>query len=1001
MHRFSIFFPAVFILVTGVSAGYTQTPDIVRLFLPPDKPVQAVEGTSQTLSVSPDGTIVWKTIKGDFVRFSIPVPVKEDPLSYDLVKFDVKLEGGISEVMTYVDFPGRESWIYRPIDITEYGDKWMTVFLDLHLAEFILKVSHPVKAGQVTFQFRAIDGERPDQKPYRCVSIKNIRLVKTPIKADWNEADYSFSDAEGLVYSYPVRVKNTSSKTQTVISRIEEIEKVWAEAVITPHDAVIAPHDSALFAVKISLPREKAESVPLLYCESFQPFFSVKGKPETEVSILRSTDLTRLVVIKPPKKMLPVVYTTREKLERARRWAETTDWGKKQKEEIVNAAEAILKKDQAIPDIGGFANAYYYCTEHRCRLVYEGPGKHKCPIGGEYRTKNFMGVDLDLDYTNIVHVALIKSTFPLAKAFALTGDKRYSERARFLYFGYMEKYFTYKPMDLDAQTQTIDRGRTVFAKYMESFNFGDFFMAYDLLKGCGAFTEAETKKLEHDFLIPCAVEMANYRMEMSHREENISRCAFFMGLTTGHPTLLAFGSSSPYSLQALNRYAAGADGHPMENDQSYHFAFANTVDEFAQAFENIGIPAFDFSLKRHAMGIYRYVTSFSGQNIPNQGTLYGLHYQDPFFRDHCGDDLFLGKVNHLKDESGPYKFPDESVNFPFSGDTVLKRPNPDGGSFIAQMNWAGPKQRGDFEVLSPKFYAYGSLITDECGHFDWGSTDWHHSWQIMSASHSTLVVDKHNQSGLKELDYTKGSYGPHPSTQLYYNDQGDVPATVVHNDRIYPGVKIWRALAVIDGAFILMDRLESNKPHTYDWFFYGVPDKSDGLSGIHLDMLKREAPLGETDGYEIPSNLSEAKTSGVIKTDWTYNPKDKAKTFGLSLTMLNSEPVSAIHGFTLAAPYRSKEKEFVLIRKENAQNTNYLAVFEAHKGQAKIKSILPVSLEEQGSDGSWKKSERSNALLITLSDGKSCEVVLNPTGSTVRTANQTVYEAWGSTIISK
>jgi len=1001
MLRISKLFLAVFFLFYGVHAGYSQQPEVIKLSLPAGKPVPTALGSQETLSVAPDGVIVWKTIKGDFVRFSIPASIKEDPLSYDLLKFDVKLDGGISEVMTYVDFPGRESWIYRPIDITEYGDKWMTVFLDLHLAEFILNVSHPVKTGQVTFQFRAIDGERFDQKPYRCVSIKNIRLVKTSIKAVWNEADYTFSDTNGLSYTYPVWVKNTSGKAQTVTSRLEEVERVWSDAVITPREAFIAPRDSALFTVKINLSKEHADAAPLLYCESFQPFFSVKGKPESEVSILRSTDLIRLVVIKPPKKVLPLVYTTREKLDRARRWAETTDWGKKQKEEIIDAAEKILKQNQVVPDIGGFANAYYYCTEHRCRLVHEGPGKHKCPMGGEYRTKNFMGVDLELDYTNIVHVALIKSTFPLAKAYALTGDKRFSDRARYLYFGYMEKYFTYKPMDLDAQTRTIDHGRTVFAKYMESFNFADFFMAYDLLKGCGAFAEAETKKLEHDFLIPCAVEMANYRMEMSHREENIARCALFMGLTTGHPTLLAFASSSPYSLAALNRYAAGADGHPMENDQMYHFAFASTVDEFAQAFENIGIPAFDFSLKRHAMGIYRYATSFSGQKIPDQGTLYGLHYPDQFFRDHCGDDLFLGKVNHPESGDKPYLFPDESVNFPFSGDTVLKRPIPEGGSFIAQMNWAGPTQRGDFEVLSPKFYAYGSLITDECGHFDWGSTDWHHSWQIMSASHSTIVVDKHNQSGLRELDYTKGSYGPHPSTQLYYNDQEDVPATVVYNDRIYPGVKIWRALAVIDGAFILMDRLESDKPHTYDWFFYGVPDRSDGLAGIHLNMEKRDMPLGDADGYEIPASLSEAKISGEIKTDWTYNPKDTEKTFNLSLTMLNNEPASAIHGFTLAAPYRTKEKEFLLVRKENTQNTNYLAVFEANKGISKIKNIIPVSVEEQGRDGSWKKSDRSSALLITMTDGKSCEVVLNPTGGIVRTANQTVYEAWGSAMISR
>ena len=993
-----IFHAVLSCLLFAAHAAFPQQEGVLRLSLPAGKPVAVALGSSETLTVLPGGAMEWKTLKGDFVRFSVPLPRGANPFSYDLLKFDVKLEGGVSEVMAYIDVPGKESWIYRPIDITDYGDAWMPVNLDLHLAEFILKVSHQVNACQVTFQLRAIDGERPDQKPWRCVKIQNIRLVKTPIRADWNEVDYTFSDRDGLAYTYPVWVKNLTGAPKTVTSRIEAIERVWAEATVTPKEAVVAPRDSMLFTVKISLPKAISQSVPVLYTESFQPYFSVKGMPETEVSILRSTDLIRLVVIKPPNKPLPLVYTTREKLERARRWAETTDWGKKQKEGIIRAAEGILKQYQTIPDIGGFANAYYYCTEHRTRLVYEGPGKHKCPIGGEYLKKDFMGVSLDLDYTNIVHVNIIRSTLPLAKAYALTGDTRFSDRAKAIYTGYMKKYFTYPPMDLDAQTQTIDRGRTVFAKYMESFNFGDFFMAYDLLKGCGAFSDGEAKRLEHDLLIPVAVEMQDYRMEMSHRQENISRCAFFMGITTGHPTLLAFGAVSPYSIQYLNRYAAGADGYPMENDEGYHFSFIQTIDEYAQVFENIGIPMFDSSLKRHAEGSWRHYTTILGRNLPDFGALYALHYPDPLFRDHGGDDLFLGRVNRTG-AAKPYQFPNESVNFPFSGHTVLKRLNP-AGDFVADLNWGSPSQRGDFEILSPTFYAFGTLIPGEPGHFDWGSTDWHHAWQIMSASHSTIVVDMRNQSGLREPDYTKGSYGPHPSTQLYYSDQEGVPATVVYNDRIYPGVRIWRGLAVIDSAFVVMDRIESDTPHTYDWFFYGVPDKSDGLAGIHLDMRERSAPLGETDGYSIPENLSESIATGDVRADWTYNPGDNVKSFTLSLTVPNTEPVRVVHGFTLAPQYRSKEKEFIVLRRESARNTGYIAVLEPHRGASGIRSIVRVPVEEQAPDGSWLKSDRASAIAVTT-DTAVYEIVLNPTDAAVRTVNQTVYEAWGSRTVSQ
>jgi hypothetical protein len=258
----------------------------------------------------------------------------------------------------------------------------------------------------------------------------------------------------------------------------------------------------------------------------------------------------------------------------------------------------------------------------------------------------------------------------------------------------------------------------------------------------------------------------------------------------------------------------------------------------------------------------------------------------------------------------------------------------------------------------------------------------------------------HNQSGLKEPDYTKGSYGPHSSTQLYYTDQENMPATVVYNDRIYPGVRIWRGLAVIDSAFVIMDRLESDTPHTYDWFFYGVPDKSDGLAGIHLDMKKRQSPLGETDGYSIPENLSETVTSSDVRTDWTYNPGDAAKSFTLSLTAPNTEPMRIVHGFTLWPQYRAKEKEFIVLRRENARNTGYIAILEPHRGASGIRRITPVAVEEQAPDGSWRKSGRASAVSI-VTVGKTYELVLNPTGGIVRTANQTVWEAWGSTVLSQ
>ncbi|MBA7471502.1 hypothetical protein ES707_06808 [subsurface metagenome] len=157
------------------------------------------------------------------------------------------------------------------------------------------------------------------------------------------------------------------------------------------------------------------------------------------------------------------------------------------------------------------------------------------------------------------------------------------------------------------------------------------------------------------------------------------------------------------------------------------------------------------------------------------------------------------------------------------------------------------------------------------GHFPWGSTDLHHNWQIQTASHSTIVVDRGNQSGMK--DYFKGHYMPHASQQIFYDDGEHAASTVAYNDRMYPGVRVWRAISVLDGAYLVVDVILSDEEHIYNRWFHGVPDESNALKGINLDMKPRPEPLGDMvviDGkpYEVILNPdgTEVKTcKGVTR----------------------------------------------------------------------------------------------------------------------------------------
>ena len=200
----------------------------------------------------------------------------------------------------------------------------------------------------------------------------------------------------------------------------------------------------------------------------------------------------------------------------------------------------------------------------------------------------------------------------------------------------------------------------------------------------------------------------------------------------------------------------------------------------------------------------------------------------------------------------------------------------------AEFKWSMPDNRGSFSVLSLGLYFGGYYCQSYPGHFHWGSTDLHHKWQIQSASHSTLVVDRRNQSGMK--DYFKDHYMPHPSQQIFYEDGINAASAVAYNDRIYPGVKIWRAVCVLEGAYVVLDMLRSEREHTYDRWFHGVPDRSNGLEGIHLDMNPKTESLGEVDGYEMVHSLSSAVTGKDFGCDWLIPGKGGKDTLYLFMT---------------------------------------------------------------------------------------------------------------------
>jgi hypothetical protein len=172
----------------------------------------------------------------------------------------------------------------------------------------------------------------------------------------------------------------------------------------------------------------------------------------------------------------------------------------------------------------------------------------------------------------------------------------------------------------------------------------------------------------------------------------------------------------------------------------------------------------------------------------------------------------------------------------------------------------------------------------------------------------------------------------------------------------------------------VLDVLRSEEEHVYDRWFHGVPDRSNGLSGIGLDMQPRATALGDTDGYEMVSNLSSAETTGDFNCGW-----ELPNGYNLGMRVLNDEPLEAVHGFEWSRQYPTPDKEFLLLSR-TVKNADFVVLYEPYRRRSAVSEFARFEV----TDTEGNTVPGSIGVKVNI-DGKSYEVILNPYNVTVQT----------------
>ena len=122
-------------------------------------------------------------------------------------------------------------------------------------------------------------------------------------------------------------------------------------------------------------------------------------------------------------------------------------------------------------------------------------------------------------------------------------------------------------------------------------------------------------------------------------------------------------------------------------------------------------------------------------------------------------------------------------------------------------------------------------------------------------------------------------------------------------------------------------------------------------------------------------NMSSATTDSDFGSDWTI-PNNPMK---LSMRVLNTEPLEAIHGFEWSRQYNKPEKEFLMMSRK-AKNADFVVLYEPYTGESKLNMFERFEVK----CGKGQPVEGALGVMIVL-DGKPYEIILNPYEAEVKT----------------
>lgn len=437
------------------------------------------------------------------------------------------------------------------------------------------------------------------------------------------------------------------------------------------------------------------------------------------------------------------------------------------------------------------------------------------------------------------------------------------------------------------------------------------FNDFDLL--AAGMDAAAREKILNGFILPAAIQLRNHYFGMSNQQDVVNYPVLYAGLATRNWPLVTHAYSSEHGV--LGNLAWGFDDDGLCTEGHYHTATVRPILWATELLYRCGIDLYDERLFTIIHSRAAEATNVS-------------------LRD--GVVAYLDKTRFEGKPGTQLEKDTDGFHLTRSGTTLLRWKG-----FEVAMNWGKVIHRGALDRCALRIDAAGEATSLRLG----GGTYSHDSYR-----QSILIVDENLQA-------------PATAEILSVNVVGPVQHVQAASDKFYPGTTQTRTFALLDHHVLVVDRLKSDTPRTFDWCLLGAGDK------VSLTLEQKQGswttkPDEKSRGAGFGASLFGDKHSSAMTNDaWQEG--------GGRLTMAAAPNTQVLSFRTHPGAFAGKNGKngvpMLMVRRSAVKETDFIAFFSTETQSVERVPVLKT-------DGS---AADAVGVKVALKNGKTFNAIVS------------------------